>query len=266
MLALLRTPLPEGGKREALERGLAWLLAMQSDNGGWGAFDKNNTRSFVTQIPFADFGALIDPPTPDVTAHVIELFGHLGYGQSFRPVELALEYLQREQEADGGSWFGRWGCNYIYGTGAVLPALRAVGVETGHPLIRRAVEWLISHQNQDGGWGETPGSYRGDPELRGQGPSTASQTAWALLALLAAGEVENRALERGIAYLISTQRESGSWEEPQFTGTGFPGDFMINYHLYRQYFPLMALGRYRQRSRRSALRVQKRQAVEERRG
>ncbi len=265
MLALLRTPLPEGGKREALERGLAWLLAMQSDNGGWGAFDKNNTRSFVTQIPFADFGALIDPPTPDVTAHVIELFGHLGYGQSFRPVELALEYLQREQE-DDGSWFGRWGCNYIYGTGAVLPALRAVGVETGHPLIRRAVEWLISHQNQDGGWGETPGSYRGDPELRGQGPSTASQTAWALLALLAAGEVENRALERGIAYLISTQRESGSWEEPQFTGTGFPGDFMINYHLYRQYFPLMALGRYRQRSRRSALRVQKRQAVEERRG
>ncbi|MFQ6033991.1 MAG: prenyltransferase/squalene oxidase repeat-containing protein, partial [Candidatus Bipolaricaulia bacterium] len=161
-----------------------------------------------------------------------------------KPVRRSLAYVRREQEPDG-PWFGRWGVNYIYGTGAVLPALRAIGERMDRPYIRRAVEWLVAHQNADGGWGETPASYR-DPAVRGRGPSTASQTAWALMALLAAGEVESRAVERGIGYLIRTQREDGSWDEPQFTGTGFPGDFMINYHLYRDYFPLMALGRYRQ--------------------
>ena len=243
MLALLRTELPQAEKQRALERGLQWLLAMQSRCGGWGAFDKDNTKRFITQIPFADFGAVIDPPSVDVTAHVLELLGELGYDSSSKAVRRALSYIKREQEPDG-SWFGRWGVNYIYGTGAVLPALAALGEDMSQPYIRQAVEWLFTHQNEDGGWGETPASYK-DPSLRGQGPSTASQTAWALLALLAADETENRAVERGIAYLIRTQREDGSWDEPHFTGTGFPGDFMINYHLYRHYFPLMALGRYR---------------------
>jgi squalene-hopene/tetraprenyl-beta-curcumene cyclase len=245
MLALLGIALPEDQRREALARGLEWLLAMQSKNGGWGAFDKDNTKLFLARIPFADFGALLDPPSVDVTAHILELLGRLGYDRSSRPVRRALAYIRREQEPDG-PWFGRWGVNYIYGTGAVLPALEAIGEEMSKPYIRRAVAWLIAHQNGDGGWGETPASYR-DPSLRGQGPSTPSQTAWAILGLLAAGEVENEATKHGIEYLIRTQQEDGSWEEPYFTGTGFPGDFMINYHLYRLYFPLMALGRYRRR-------------------
>ncbi len=243
MLALLRTELDEEQKQRALERGLRWLLAMQSRCGGWGAFDKDNTKRFITQIPFADFGAVIDPPSVDVTAHVLELLGELGYDSSSRPVRRALHYIKREQEPDG-SWFGRWGVNYIYGIGAVLPALRALGEDMERPWVRRAVEWLFAHQNEDGGWGETPASYK-DPSLRGRGPSTASQTAWALMGLLAAGEIGSEATRRGIAYLIRTQREDGTWDEPHFTGTGFPGDFMINYHLYRHYFPLMALGRYR---------------------
>ncbi len=244
MIALLRTALDEDRKRQALERGLEWLLAMQSRNGGWGAFDKDNIKKFITQIPFADFGAVLDPPSVDVTAHILELLGRLGYDRDSRPVQKALRYIRREQEPDG-PWFGRWGVNYIYGTGAVLPALAALGEDMQQAYVRRAVEWLIAHQNADGGWGETCASYR-NPELRGQGPSTPSQTAWALLALLAAGEIENEATQRGIEFLIRTQREDGSWDEPHFTGTGFPGDFMINYHLYRHYFPLMALGRYRQ--------------------
>ncbi|MGQ9477367.1 MAG: squalene--hopene cyclase [Candidatus Bipolaricaulia bacterium] len=245
MLALLRSGLPEQEKRRALVRGLEWLLAMQSRNGGWGAFDKDNTKLFLAQIPFADFGALLDPPSVDVTAHILELLGRLGYDRGFKPIRRALAYIKREQEPDDGCWFGRWGVNYIYGTGAVLPALKALGEDLSQPYIRRAVEWLIAHQNEDGGWGETPESYK-NPALRGQGPSTPSQTAWAILGLLAAaGEVDDEAIARGIGYLIRAQRADGSWEEPQFTGTGFPGDFMINYHLYRLYFPLMALGRYR---------------------
>ncbi len=243
MLALLRSGLPEQEKQRALDHGLEWLLAMQSRNGGWGAFDKDNTKLFLAQIPFADFGALLDPPSADVTAHILELLGRLDYDRGFRPIRRALAYIKREQEPDG-CWFGRWGVNYIYGTGAVLPALAALGEDMSQPSIRRAVEWLIAHQNEDGGWGETPESYR-DSSLRGQGPSTTSQTAWAILGLLAAGEVDDEATARGIEYLIRAQRADGSWEEPQFTGTGFPGDFMINYHLYRLYFPLMALGRYR---------------------
>ncbi|MFQ6117571.1 MAG: squalene--hopene cyclase, partial [Candidatus Bipolaricaulia bacterium] len=184
MIALLRTELPEGGKRRALDRGLEWLLAMQSKSGGWGAFDRDNTKRFITQIPFADFGAVLDPPSVDVTAHVLELLGWLGYDTASKPVRRSLAYVRREQEPDG-PWFGRWGVNYIYGTGVVLPALRAIGERMDRPYIRRAVEWLVAHQNADGGWGETPASYR-DPALRGRGPSTASQTAWALIALLAA--------------------------------------------------------------------------------
>ena len=244
MMALFRTRLPEEDEKQgALDRGLQWLLSMQSKNGGWGSFDVNNTRRIITRIPFCDFGEVIDPPSEDVTAHILELLGLLGYGRTFPPVRRALAYLRREQQADG-CWFGRWGVNYVYGTGAVLPALRAVGEDMGQDYVRKAVRWLADHQNEDGGWGETCASYA-DPGLRGQGPSTPSQTAWALLALLAAGQESSEAVRRGIAYLAEAQRRDGSWDEPYFTGTGFPRDFFINYHLYRNYFPLMALGRAR---------------------
>jgi len=243
MMALLRTDLPERAKEFAISRGLEWLLAMQSSNGGWGAFDRNNTRALLREIPFADFGEMIDPPSVDVTAHIVELLGRLGYRKGFRPVDRALAYLKREQEPDG-AWYGRWGVNLTYGIGYVLPALAAVGEDMRAPYVRRAVDWLISHQNEDGGWGERVEGYY-DPTWRGRGPSTSSQTAWALLALLAAGEIDHRATKAGIEYLIRTQREDGGWDQAYFTGTGFPTDFMINYHLYRDLFPLMALGRYR---------------------
>ncbi|MFQ5880664.1 MAG: squalene--hopene cyclase, partial [Dehalococcoidia bacterium] len=244
MMALHRTRLPEAeAKERALRRGLQWLLSMQSRNGGWGSFDVDNTRGYMAQIPFADFGAALDPPTEDVTAHIVEMLGILGFDASFPPLARALAYLRRTQEADG-AWWGRWGVNYIYGTGAVLPALRAVGEGMSQEHVRRAVRWLEAHQNADGGWGESCASYA-DPTLRGQGASTASQTAWALLALLAAGDVDSEATRRGIAYLVQTQRDDGTWDEPYYTATGFPRDFYINYHLYRHYWPLMALGRYR---------------------
>jgi len=243
MIALMGAKLPARRKEQAFDRGLGWLLAMQSRGGGWGAFDRNSTRTLLRKIPFADFGEMIDPPSVDVTAHIVELLGKLGYRKGFRPLDRALRYLRGEQEEDG-AWFGRWGVNLTYGIGCVLPALAAVGEEMDAPYVRRAVDWLIAHQNEDGGWGERIEGYA-DPKWRGRGPSTASQTAWALLGLIAAGETEQPVTHRGIDYLIRTQREDGGWDEPYFTGTGFPMDFMINYHLYRDVFPLMALSRYR---------------------
>jgi squalene-hopene/tetraprenyl-beta-curcumene cyclase len=242
VLALRRvdpTTLPDG--KPAIERGLRWLAGMQSKDGGWGAFDADNTRELVNKLPFCDFGAVIDPPSADVTAHIVEAFA--AEGQADHPAaRRGVVWLLRAQEPDG-SWFGRWGANYIYGTGAVVPALIAAGVRPSKPAVRRAVAWLEAHQNPDGGWGEDLRSYD-DSSLAGQGPSTASQTAWALLALLAAGEHGGAAAERGVRWLAATQRPDGSWDEPQYTGTGFPGDFYINYHLYRLAFPLSALGRY----------------------
>ena len=242
VLALRRvdpTTLPDG--KPAIERGLRWLAGMQSKDGGWGAFDADNTRAVVNKLPFCDFGAVIDPPSADVTAHIVEAFA--AEGQADHPAaRRGALWLLRAQEPDG-SWFGRWGANYIYGTGAVLPALIAAGVRPSKPAIRRAVAWLEAHQNADGGWGEDLRCYD-DPSLAGRGASTASQTAWALLALLAAGEHGGAAAERGVRWLAGTQRPDGSWDEPQYTGTGFPGDFYINYHLYRLAFPLSALGRY----------------------
>jgi squalene-hopene/tetraprenyl-beta-curcumene cyclase len=241
ILALRRVALPPAEAKPALERGLRWLAGMQSKDGGWGAFDADNTRALVNKLPFCDFGAVIDPPSADVTAHIVEAFA--AEGQADHPsVRRGVVWLLRAQEADG-SWFGRWGANYIYGTGAVVPALIAAGVRPSKPVIRRAVAWLEAHQNPDGGWGEDLRSYD-DSSLAGQGTSTASQTAWALLALLAAGEHDSVITERGIRWLARTQRADGSWDEPQYTGTGFPGDFYINYHLYRLAFPLSALGRY----------------------
>ena len=272
VMALDRLALPdERAKRESISRAVRWLLGMQSSNGGWASFDKNNTQTLLAKIPFSDFGEVIDPPSADVTAHILEMLGQLGYDASHPQVSRALDYIFDEQEPDG-SWFGRWGVNYIYGTAAALPALAALGVDMSIEPARRAVRWLLDHQNEDGGWGESCISYV-DASLKGVGPSTASQTSWALLALLAAGEVEQpahlTAIGRGIDYLVGSQSEDGSWDEPYFTGTGFPGygigrkrdshladprsaqgrelpaGFMINYHMYRNYWPLMALGRYR---------------------
>lgn len=258
----------ENRQQQAIRLGIDWLIATQSKNGGWASFDKDNTSRYLTKLPFADFGETLDPPSVDVTAHVVEMFGRLGYSLEYPPARRAYRYIREEQE-ENGSWFGRWGVNYIYGVGSVLPALAAIGEDMGQPYVRCAVEWLVAHQNLDGGWGESCGSYV-DPGLHGVGPSTASQTAWALLALLAAGEASHPAADGGVRYLLDTQAEDGTWDEPYFTGTGFPGygggerlkrlsgpeergyqgldmpaGFMINYHLYRNCWPLMALGRYR---------------------
>ncbi len=223
----------------AVARAVRWMEGMQSADGGWGAFDADNTRALVRELPFLDFGEVIDEPSADVTGHALEMLGELGLGETLA-ARRALHWLLAHQEADG-SWYGRWGVNHIYGTGAVLPGLMAVGVDPAEAPVRRAVRWLERHQNPDGGWGEDPRSYD-DPDWIGRGPSTASQTAWALLALHAAGE-RSAALTRGVAWLAATQRPDGGWDEPQYTGTGFPSDYYINYHLYRLTFPLMALGR-----------------------
>jgi squalene-hopene/tetraprenyl-beta-curcumene cyclase len=228
----------------ATGRALRWVEGMQSSDGGWAAFDTDNTRALVRELPFLDFGEVIDEPSADVTAHTVEMLGVLGLGET-PAARSGVQWLLAHQEADG-SWFGRWGINHVYGTGAVLPALIAAGIDPSHTCVRRAVSWLEGHQNEDGGWGEDPRSYD-DPSWIGRGPSTASQTAWALLALHAAGE-RSLALTRGVAWLVSTQREDGGWDEPQYTGTGFPSDYYINYHLYRLTFPIMALGRCLARS------------------
>ncbi|WP_406467163.1 squalene--hopene cyclase [Streptomyces hirsutus] len=226
----------------AIGRGVRWNLGMQSRNGAWGAFDVDNTSPFPNRLPFCDFGEVIDPPSADVTAHVVEMLAVEGLAHDPR-TRRGIRWLLAEQEPDG-SWFGRWGVNYLYGTGSVVPALVAAGLPGSHPAVRRAVSWLESVQNEDGGWGEDLRSYRDSREWSGKGASTPSQTGWALMALLAAGEKESAAVERGITWLAATQHEDGSWDEPYFTGTGFPWDFSINYHLYRQVFPLTALGRY----------------------
>jgi squalene-hopene/tetraprenyl-beta-curcumene cyclase len=240
VLALLRVDHFDPGRvRGAVDRATAWLQGMQSSDGGWAAFDADNWRALIRDLPFCDFGEVIDPPSADVTAHVLEMLAALGLSH-LAPAQRGLQWLLGAQEADG-SWFGRWGVNHVYGTGAVVPALVAAGVDPGSPPIRRAIHWLEAHQNSDGGWGEDCRSYD-DPSWIGAGDSTASQTAWALLALHAAGE-QSATVERGVRWLVDTQRADGSWDEPQFTGTGFPSDFYINYHLYRLVFPIMALGR-----------------------
>jgi squalene-hopene/tetraprenyl-beta-curcumene cyclase len=234
-----------GAGRSAVQRACRWLAGMQCSNGGWGAFDVDNDAEWLYRIPFCDFGAVTDPPSPDVAAHVVELLApDPGFGG---PVRRGLDYLLREQEQDG-AWFGRWGVNYIYSAGAVLPALRAAGIPADHPAIRRAVDFLEQHQAADGGFGEDCRSYNRGAEgraWRGRGEPTASQTAWALLGLVAAGESGSEPAARAAAWLCERQRADGDWDEDEFTGTGFPRDFMINYHLYRTVWPVMALGRYR---------------------
>jgi squalene-hopene/tetraprenyl-beta-curcumene cyclase len=230
-------------KDDAIERGIRWCLGMQSKNGGWGAFDKDNTKHILNKIPFADLEALIDPPTADLTGRMLELMGTFGYPKDFPAAERALEFVKKAQEPDG-PWWGRWGVNYIYGSWSVLCGLQAIGEDPTQPYIQKAVTWLKSKQNPDGGWGESCESYH-DPALAGVGESTPSQTAWALLALMSAGEQKSATIVRGIEYLVQTQQQDGTWNEDQFTGTGFPKYFMIKYHVYRNCFPLMALGKYR---------------------
>ncbi len=228
----------------ACRRALDWVVGMQSSDGGWGAFDADNTSRLPLHLPFFDFGEVVDYPTADVTAHVVEMLA----AEKYRPPELqaaldsGVQWLIDNQEPDGSYW-GRWGVNYVYGIGAVVPALVLAGVPVTSPAISGAVRWLEQHQNEDGGWGEDLRSYV-EPGWHGRGASTASQTAWALIALLAAGEVDHPATTKGIQWLVSTQTEDGTWDEPWFTGTGFPWDFSLNYHLYRHVFPLTALGRY----------------------
>jgi squalene-hopene/tetraprenyl-beta-curcumene cyclase len=226
----------------AIDRGLAWLLAMQNRDGGWGAFDRDNDREFLCYVPFADHNAMIDPSTPDLTGRVLEALGRLGHRLGDRAVDRAVAYLRRTQEPDG-SWFGRWGVHYIYGTWQALAGLAEVGVSGDDPAVTAGAGWLLAHQQACGGWGESPESYE-DPSLCGQGTPTASQTAWAVLGLLAAGRHDYPAVSRAVRFLTLMQNEDGTWDEPEFTGTGFPQVFYLRYHYYRIYFPLLALARW----------------------
>jgi len=232
----------------AIWRGIRWVFAMQGRDGGWGAFDPNNNRELFTRVPFADHNAMIDPSTADLTARTLELCGDLKISRDHPGVRRAIEFVWKGQEADH-CWYGRWGVNYVYGTWQALVGLTAVGIAPNDARVQLAANWLKAKQQKDGGWGETPRSYD-EPALRGVGPTTASQTAWALMGLMAAGEVESDSARRGIDYLLETQNEDGTWDEPWFTGTGFPRVFFLKYHLYRIYFPLMALARYVRLSRR----------------
>jgi len=230
-------------RRRVIERGLAWFLGMQGSDGGWGSFDADNNRLIFNNIPFADHGALLDPSTEDLTGRGLELLGSLGEGTAHPAARRALAFIRSTQGKDG-SWYGRWGVNYVYGTWSVLRGVGAIGEDCSQDYVQRAVAWLLSRQNADGGWGETLASYD-DPDLAGRGESIPSQTAWALLALAAVGHTGGPEVEAGIRYVIATQSEDGSWEDPVWNGTGFPRVFYLKYHLYAKYFPLWALGVYR---------------------
>ncbi|MGJ0620299.1 MAG: squalene--hopene cyclase [Methylocystis sp.] len=239
-----------------IARAKEWIVGMQSKNGGWGAFDADNTCHYLNHIPFADHGALLDPPTADVSARCVSMLAQLGDTiDSSECLKRGVDYLIKEQEKDG-SWFGRWGANYIYGTWSTLCALNAAGLPHEHDAYRRAVDWLAAIQNNDGGWGEDLSSYKLDYKGYEQAPSTASQTAWALLGLMAAGDVDHPAVAKGIAYLQATQNDGGLWNEARFTATGFPRVFYLRYHGYGKFFPLWALARYRNLRRANSRRVQ----------
>ena len=242
-LGLSRVEHPNGRYQvESVEKAIDWVMTMQCRNGGWASFDKDNDRMAFQHIPFADHNAMLDPATSDITGRILEMLATYGYDKNHPAVKKAIQFLRDEQESDG-AWFGRWGVNYIYGTMLVLRGLEAIGVDHHEPYVQSGAEWLRMVQNADGGWGETCGSYD-DPNTKGVGVSTPSQTAWAIMGLLAANDTRSDSVARGIAYLLKTQKQDGSWEEPYYTGTGFPRVFYLSYHLYRQYFPLIALTTY----------------------
>jgi squalene-hopene/tetraprenyl-beta-curcumene cyclase len=242
-LGLSRVEHPNGRyQRESVQRAIDWIFSMQCKNGGWASFDKDNDRMVFQYVPFADHNAMLDPATVDITGRILEMLAAYGYDTNHPAVKRAIRFIREEQEADG-SWFGRWGVNYVYGTALVLRGLEAIGMDSHEPCIQQAAEWLRMVQNADGGWGETCGSYD-DPSTRGVGPSTPSQTAWAIMGLLAVGDTRSDSVARGIAYLLRTQKENCTWDEPYCTGTGFPRVFYLQYHLYREYFPMIALTTY----------------------
>src|SRR2546426_7746292 len=244
LTALSKIQFPEKAsqrrKQEAMERALRWLLTMQNRDGGWGSFDRDCDKQCLTQIPFADHNAMIDPSTTDITARGLETLAALGFNREHPAAQRAIAYVLKEQESDG-SWFGRWGCNYIYGTWLALRGLECIGLDLTEERFQAAARWLRGIQNPDGGWGELPRSYD-SPEYKGQGPSTPSQTAWALMGLMSTGDFESSTVQRGIDYLLDTQHPDGSWRDDYWTGTGFPRVFYLRYHLYATYFPLLALG------------------------
>ncbi len=243
LMALNRVQTPfDREKSGAIRRGIRWVLGMQGRDGGWASFDKDNDKWLFTQVPFADHNAMIDPSTSDIAARVLECLSHFGFTCEDKCVARAVEFLKRDQCSDG-SWFGRWGTNYVYGTWQVLRGLRTIGEDMRLPYIRRAVAWLKTVQNADGGWGESLRSYD-DPQFKGIGLSTASQTAWAVMGLISAGEINAPEVTRGIRYLLENQEADGTWDEDQCTGTGFPRVFYLRYHFYCHYFPLMALGMF----------------------
>jgi squalene-hopene/tetraprenyl-beta-curcumene cyclase len=229
--------------REAMRRGLNWVFGMQNRSGGWASFDKDNDKMILQYVPYADHNAMLDPASADITARTLEMASYFDISRDDPRLQRALRFLYQEQEEDG-SWFGRWGVNYLYGTWQTLRGLARIGEEARSSVMRRAVSWLKSVQNEDGGWGETCRSYDDPDRFKAKGPSTASQTAWALMGLMNASETKSREVARGLDYLLRTQRADGSWDEPWFTGTGFPRVFYIRYHLYRHYFPLWAMGQY----------------------
>ncbi len=242
-LGLAQTEHPNGRyQRESVQRAIDWIFSMQCRNGGWASFDKDNDRMVFQHIPFADHNAMLDPATVDITGRILEMLAAYGYDQTHPAVKKAMKFIRDEQEPDG-SWFGRWGVNYIYGTMLVLRGLQAMGVDYHEPHIQQAAEWLRMVQNPDGGWGESCDSYD-DPNTRGVGPSTASQTAWAIMGLLAANDTRSDCVARGVAYLLRTQKKDGSWDEVYHTGTGFPQVFYLKYDMYRLYFPMIALTAY----------------------
>jgi squalene-hopene/tetraprenyl-beta-curcumene cyclase len=248
MALRLLPPAQESG-RAVFDRAMQWLLSFQCHDGGWAAFDRDVMQRWLEDVPFADHNAILDPTCSDLTGRVLELLGYIGYDREKPEVQRALRFIKETQEKDG-SWYGRWGVNYIYGTWQVLRGLRSIGEDMRQDWIVRARDWLESCQNEDGGWGETCASYD-DPHLKGKGASTASQTAWALMGLIAATDptqqasCDRRSIRRGIEYLLEQQQADGSWTEPETTGTGFPRVFYLRYDMYRNNWPLLALATYR---------------------
>jgi squalene-hopene/tetraprenyl-beta-curcumene cyclase len=251
LLALRNVPTDNRQRRdESFQRGLKWMLTFQCKDGGWAAFDKDCTKGVLEKVPFADHNAMLDPECADITARILELLGYEGYAVDHPQIQKALRYLREHQEEDG-SWYGRWGVNYIYGTWAVLRGLRALNLDMRQPWLLKARDWLESVQQEDGGWGERCNTYD-DPVFKGQGPSTASQTAWAVMALCAFDDPHHPGLRRGVQYLVRTQNPDGSWTENETTGTGFPKVFYLRYDMYRNSWPLLALATYRKLTARSS--------------